>query len=85
MDIAPPWYELGRRGCSGETRGCSGGDEACHAQAEKDGYVAISLYSFCRRDQVRTEPTASGVMLIAALGVVAAGGALVAWKRRKRA
>ncbi len=85
MDVAPPWYELTRSACGGAARGCSGGDEACHAQAAKDGYVAISNYSFCRRDEVRAGPTASGFMLIAALVVVGAGGALVVWKRRKRA
>lgn len=84
MDIAPPWYELSHQGCSGETRGCSGGDGACHDQAAKDGYVAISLYSFCRRDQVRTEPRLGGLLLMAAL-ILAAGGAVMAWKRRKRA
>ena len=83
MDIAPPWYELSQAGCGGETRRCAGGDQACHADAEKDGYVAISTYSFCRRDEVRTEPRLGGFLLMAAL-VVAAGGAAMVWKRRKR-
>jgi hypothetical protein len=51
MDVAPPWYELSHEVCAGETRGCSGGDAACRQQAEKDGYVAVSLYSFCRREE----------------------------------
>jgi hypothetical protein len=84
MDVAPPWYELTHQGCSGETRGCSGGDMACRDQAAKDGYVAVSLYSFCRRDEVRTEPRAGGLLLMALL-VIAAGGGAVAWRRRQRA
>ena len=84
MDVAPPWYELTHPGCSGATRGCSGGDAACRDQAVKDGYVAVSLYSYCRRDEVRTEPRLGGLLVMAAL-VVAGGGAMVAWRRRRRA
>ncbi len=84
MDVAPPWYELSGQTCSGATRGCSGGDVACREQAEKDGYVAVSNYSFCRRDEVRTVPSTGGFLLMA-LVLVVAGGAVIGWRRRKRA
>lgn len=84
MDIAPPWYELSHPACTGVTRSCAGGDEACHAAAAKDGYVAVSNYSFCRRDEVRTEPRLGGLLLMALI-LVAAGAAVVGLRRRRRA
>ena len=83
MDIPPPWYQLSHPACSGTTRSCAGGDGACRNQAAKDGYVAISNYSFCRRDEVRTEPSMSGLGLVAILAV-AAGAAVIGWRRRRR-
>ena len=84
MDVPPPWYQISHPACSGQTRGCSGGDQACREQAAKDGYVAISNYSFCRKDEVHAEPTVSGFGLLAILAV-AAGAAVVGWRRRRRA
>ncbi|MFS8068939.1 MAG: hypothetical protein ACMG6S_21470 [Byssovorax sp.] len=85
MDIPPPWYQLSNQGCSGTTRSCSGGDQACREQAEKDGYVAVSTYSFCRRDEVRTEPSVNGLVFLVATLAIVAGAAVVGWKRRRRA
>jgi hypothetical protein len=83
MDIPPPWYQLSHPACSGATRGCAGGDPSCREQAAKDGYVAISHYSFCRRDEVRAEPTMSGIGLLV-IFAVAAGAAVVGWRKRRR-
>lgn len=83
MDIPPPWYQLSNQGCSGTPRRCAGGDQACRELAGKDGYVAISTYAFCRREEVRTEPSASGLVLLA-IPLVAAGAAVIGWKRRRR-
>lgn len=80
MDVAPPWYELSHEVCSGETRGCSGGDVACREQAAKDGYVAVSNYSFCRREEVHTMPRPAG--WVALLGLAVAVGLMV-WKRTR--
>jgi hypothetical protein len=84
MDVAPPWYELSHPACGGATRGCSGGDLACREAASKDGYVAVSNYSFCHRSEVRTEPTLSGFLLMAML-LFGVGAASVAWRRRLHA
>jgi hypothetical protein len=40
---------------------------ACRQQAQKDGYVAVSLYSFCRREEVHTVPRPAGAALLVAL------------------
>jgi hypothetical protein len=83
VDVPPPWYTVAGDTCSGETRSCGGGDDVCRTQAERDGYVAISNYSFCRRAEVHSVPTASGVLLIiVCVGVIAA--AIVVAKRRSR-
>jgi hypothetical protein len=84
MDVAPPWYELSHPACGGATRGCGGGDLACREAAGKDGYVAISNYSFCHRDEVRTEPSLSGFLLMAVL-LMGVGAASVAWRRKLHA
>ena len=84
MDVAPPWYELTGQACGGAARGCAGPDQACRDQAVKDGYVAVNTYTFCRRDEVRTEPRTGGFLLMAVL-LVAVGGAVVGWRRRRRA
>jgi hypothetical protein len=83
MDVTPPWYELSHEVCSGETRRCGGGDAVCHQQAEKDGYVAVSLYAFCRREEVYTVPRPAGAALLVALLAVVG---VVLWRvRRARA
>jgi len=81
MDVAPPWYELSHEVCSGETRRCGGGETACVQQAEKDGYVAVSIYSFCRREEVHTVPRPAGAALL--VGLLAAIS--VALRRVRRA
>jgi hypothetical protein len=83
MDVPPPWYTVTGETCSGETRSCGGGDEACRAQAARDGYVAMSgsNYAFCKRDETHTVPTAGGVILLA----LAAGALVVFWRRTRRA
>ena len=71
MDVPPPWYTVTGETCSGETRSCGGGDEACRAQAARDGYVARSgsNYAFCKRDETHTVPTAGGAILPSALSL----------------
>jgi hypothetical protein len=78
MDVPPPLYELTTEACSGPTRRCGGGDVACYQQAEKDGYVRVSLYAFCRRDEIHTVPRPLGTALL--LGLFAAVGVAV-WLR----
>ncbi len=80
MDIPPPWYTPTARICSGETRGCSGGDAACHQQAARDGFVAISTYSFCRREEIHTVPTPEGAGLLFAFLVLIS---IVLWRVRR--
>ena len=80
MDVAPPWYTPTAQVCLGETRSCSGGDTACQQQAARDGYVGISLYHFCRRDEVHSVPTAGGAVL--AIGLLAALS-VVLWRVRR--
>ncbi len=82
MDVAPPWYELSHALCSGERRLCGGGDTACRQKAEKDGYVAISPYAFCRQEEVYTIPRPAGAFLF--VGVVAALAVVVRRLRRAR-
>jgi hypothetical protein len=83
MDEPPPPYELSHEVCWGETRECGRGDMACSQKAEKDGYVAVSRSSFCRREEVHTVPRPAGAALLIAL--LAAGG-VVLWRvRRARA
>jgi hypothetical protein len=82
MDVPPPWYTVAGETCSGETRRCGGGDVACREQAERDGYVAISNYSFCRRDEVHTVPTMNAVVVLV---LCAAAVAAVVVRRRLRA
>ena len=83
MDVPPPWYTVTGEACSGETRSCGGGDAACRAQAEHDGYVAISNYSFCRQDEVHTVPTMTAVVVVVV--VIGALGAVLfrGWARRE--
>lgn len=84
VDVVPEWYEdWSRASCGAETRRCGGGDQACSAQAAKDGYVRISNYSFCPKDRVEHEP---GVAGYAAIGVTlfAALAAGFMWSRRSR-
>jgi hypothetical protein len=59
---------------------CRGGDAACHQQAEKDGYVAVSLYAFCRREEVHTVPRPAGAALLVALLAVVG---VVLWRVRR--
>ena len=80
MDVPPPWYELTHDICAGETRSCAGGDTACHQQAVRDGYVGVSIYSFCRREEVHTVPRPGGAALLFAL-LAAIGIAL--WRGRR--
>jgi hypothetical protein len=80
MDVAPPWYELSHEVCAGEVRRCGGGDAACRQQAEKDGYVAVSLYAFCRREEVHTVPRPAGAALLVALLAVVG---VVLWRVRR--
>jgi hypothetical protein len=80
MDIPPPWYELSHEVCSGEMRRCGGGDAACHQQAEKDGYVAVSLYAFCRREEVHTAPRPAGAALLVGLLAVIS---VALWRARR--
>jgi len=83
MDVPPPWYELSHEVCSGETRRCGGGDRACHQQAAADGYVSVSLYELCRREEIHAVPRPAGAALL--LGLLAAVG-VVLWRvRRARA
>jgi hypothetical protein len=56
------------------------GDAACHQQAEKDGYVAVSLYAFCRREEVHTVPRPAGAALLVALLTVVG---VVLWRVRR--
>jgi hypothetical protein len=83
MDVPPPPYQLTTEVCSGPTRRCGGGDLACYQQAEKDGYVRVSLYGFCRQDQIHTVPRPAGAALLVGLVVVA--GVALWWVRRLRA
>ena len=80
MDEPPPWYEPTHEVCSGETRRCGGGDMACHHQAEKDGYVAVSLYEFCRQEEVHTIPRPAGAALLVSLCAVIG---VVLWRLRR--
>ena len=82
MDVAPPWYTLSAEVCSGETRLCAGGDAACRQQAGRDGYVAVSLYAFCRREEVRTVPRPAGAVLL--LGLLALVAVVLRRVRRAR-
>jgi hypothetical protein len=84
MDVAPPWYTVSGETCSGETRRCGGGDAACQAQAERDGYVPISIYSFCKRDEVRTVPTLNAVVMLALCLAVLAAAVLALTRRARR-
>ena len=63
MDVPPPPYQLTTEVCSGPTRRCGGGDVACYQRAEKDGYVRVSIYDFCRADDIHTVPRPAGVVL----------------------
>ena len=67
MDVTPEPYELTTEVCSGPTRSCRGGDVRCVQQAQKDGYVAVRLYEFCRQDEIHTVPRPTGVVLALAL------------------
>ena len=80
MDVPPPWYELRHEVCSGETRRCGGGDTVCHQQAQRDGYVAVSLYEFCRREEIHTIPRPAGVALL--VGLLAVVGVAL-WRVRR--
>jgi hypothetical protein len=80
MDEPPPWHELSRRICYGETRRCGGGDAACRREAENDGYVSVSLYDFCRREEIHTVPRpASAALLVGLLAVIS----VVLWRVRR--
>jgi hypothetical protein len=80
MDVPPPWYELSHDVCFGETRRCGGGDAACRQQVQKDGYIAVSLYSFCRKEEVHTVPRPAGAaLLVGFLAVVA----VALWRQRR--
>lgn len=80
MDVAPPWYTLTAETCSGDTRSCAGGDTACREQARTEGYVAVSNYAFCRRQEVHTIPQPAGAALL--VGVLAAIS-VVLWRVRR--
>jgi len=82
VDVPPPWYALSIDGCASNTRICVGSDAACRDRAQHDGYVAISTYQFCKRDDVRTVPRPAGGVLIFA--VVLGGAFVVRLLRRKR-
>lgn len=84
MDVPPPWYTATGEACSGETRRCGGGDAACRAQAEREGYVAISNYSFCRQDEVHTVPTMNAVVLGVVVFFAAALATFFHFRRRAR-
>jgi hypothetical protein len=86
MDVPPPPYQLTEEVCSGPTRHCSGGDVRCVQQAQKDGYVGVRLYEFCKSDDIHTVPRPTGVVL--ALSLLAVLGCAVwlglrAVRRRK--
>jgi hypothetical protein len=83
MDVPPPPYQLTTEVCSGATRRCAGGDVACYRQAEKDGYVRVSLYGFCRQDQIHTIPLPAGAALLVVLLAVI-GFVLWRWLRASR-
>jgi hypothetical protein len=80
VDVSPPWYTPTAQVCLGETRSCEGGDTACHQQAVRDGYVGISIYRYCRRDDVHTVPRPAGAVL--AIGLLAALS-VVLWRVRR--
>jgi hypothetical protein len=82
LDVPPPWYSLSVETCSGRTRICPGGDTACREGVARDGYVAISNYEFCRRDDLRTLPRPAGVAVL--LGVLLAAALAVRSVRRLR-
>ena len=84
MDVAPPWTTMTGKTCAGETRRCGGGDATCYAKAERDGYVAISNYSFCKRDEVHTVPTGSGLFVVLATAAAVVAAAVVLVRRRAR-
>ncbi len=72
MDVAPPWYDdWERTSCGGESRRCGGGDKACAEAAEKEGYVRVSLYTFCRKESVHSEPGVATYMTASVVTVVA--------------
>lgn len=89
MDVAPEWHsDWSRRTCGGEERRCDGGDKACREQAKSEGYVQISLYSLCRKEDLRSEPgtTAYVAAAGAAVALVALGVFFVLrLKKRPRA
>ncbi len=80
MDVSPPWYTPTSETCLGETLRCGGGDQACHRQAEHDGYVAVSLYTFCRREDVRTVPRPAGAALLVGFLVLVS---IALWRVRR--
>jgi hypothetical protein len=85
MDVAPEWHEdWTRTQCSGETRRCAGGDQACANAAQKDGYVFISNYTLCRKEQVTHTPGTATYTSIGAgaVGLIVAG--VVVWRLTRR-
>jgi hypothetical protein len=87
MDVAPEWHEdWTRTDCAGQTRRCAGGDKACAEEAQRDGYVFISLYSLCKKEEVVHSP---GTAAYASIGVggalVIAAGVVIAlrWRRKR--
>ena len=80
MDVAPPWYSMSAETCSGEARHCAGGDTACRQQAQGDGYVAISTYALCRREEIHTIPRPAGAALLVSL---LATVSVVLWRVRR--
>jgi hypothetical protein len=84
-DVAPPITQLTETACRGETRRCRPTDVGCIERAKSDGFERVSLYTFCRSEDVTTELTGSGrVALGVALGLVLVGVGLGATMRRRR-
>ena len=79
---ASPWYALTAKTCTGRVRLCIESDDVCRARAEGDGYVAITSLAFCRRDDVNTVPTTTG--LVTLMAVFASVFSAFIWIRRRR-
>ena len=87
-DLAPPITQLTQTACRGETRRCGPADVACIERAKSDGFEWISLYTLCRSEDVATELTGSGRLVLGvalALVLVGAGLGVVLRRRRPRA
>jgi hypothetical protein len=86
MDVLPlPFEQLTETRCSGRMRRCAGGDKACRKSATDDGYVAISTYLYCREEDVHTDLTRDGIILIVVLLAAVVAGAWFAWRKVRRA